>query len=169
MEEAETGANIFGKLCRFSENVSLIREMTWNLVAVATDGASNMIADGGLQVISNLNASQGRLGDLTQSRATAARIDAVTDKPLIWLHCMTHKIELALSDASMENDEGRRQQSHFYKWRSFTTKYSNRLRNLFGTSRRVLVEAGELLEDAPFLRLKKVIDIRWASSERGIQ
>ncbi|KAL6724241.1 hypothetical protein Aduo_019146 [Ancylostoma duodenale] len=97
-------------------------------------------------------------------------IDAVTDKPLIWIHCMAHKIELALSNALMEDDEGRRQQSQLYKWRAFTTEYLNRLRNFFGTAassrRRVLVEAGELLQNAPFLQQKKIIHIRRASSEK---
>ncbi|KAL6735943.1 hypothetical protein Aduo_006342 [Ancylostoma duodenale] len=83
MHEAETGGNIFLKLYSFFKEMRLIRELNWNLFAVATDGASNMIADGGLQGILNRNISRARIRDLTESQARTSRIAAVPDKPLI--------------------------------------------------------------------------------------
>ncbi|EYC35006.1 hypothetical protein Y032_1194g3744 [Ancylostoma ceylanicum] len=171
MKEAETGENLFLKLYSFFHELNLVRELTWNLVAVATDGASNMVANRGLQGYLNANVSSARVRDLTRAHASAASISAVSEKPIIWIHCMAHKIELALSDALMDYDDtGRRVQSQFHKWRSFTTKFLNQLRNFFGpmssSRKRVLTGTLLVLEDQPFLQLKQVIDVRWASSER---
>lgn len=172
MKEAETGENLFLKLYSMFRGLNLVRELTWNLVAVETDGASNMVANRGIQGFLNANVSRARVKDLTRAHASANSIASVSEKPIIWIHCMAHKIELALSDALMDYDEaGKKVQSNFHKWRTFTTKFLNQLRNFFGplssSRRRVHTSAALVLEDQPFLQLKQVIEIRWSSSERG--
>ncbi|VDK45397.1 unnamed protein product [Cylicostephanus goldi] len=59
MTESETGRNIFEKIYEYFKREDLLHELTWNLVAVATDGAANMNAPGrGLRGILNANVSR---------------------------------------------------------------------------------------------------------------
>ncbi|KAK6737626.1 hypothetical protein RB195_019999 [Necator americanus] len=159
---AETGRNIFEAIYAHLVDVNLVNEYTWNLVAVATDGASNMIDERGLEGLLNANVSQSRRDTLLERDATPNELNAVPTKPVIWIHCVAHKIELVLSDAFAHTEED------FSAWRMFVTRYLNRLRVFFAAPRRqrVLSETGRTIA-AGFLKLKRVIQIRWTSSEHG--
>ncbi|KAL6739125.1 hypothetical protein Aduo_012611 [Ancylostoma duodenale] len=83
---------------------------------------------------------------------------------------MAHKVELALSDAMMDRHDHAKQESKLYKWRVFTTKHLNQLRNFFGPTwssrRRVHSQTAKLFDEGPFLQLKQIIDVCWTSSEK---
>ncbi|KAL6742962.1 hypothetical protein Aduo_016051 [Ancylostoma duodenale] len=150
MREAETGENIFLKLYSFFKEMKLIRELNGTWLP---------------------NISRARIRDLTESHASVPRIAAVRDKPLIWIHCMAHKVELALSDAMMDRDyDYANHESKLYKWRVFTPTYFNQLRNFFGPTlsqrRRVLLQTAELFYEGAFHQLKQIIDVHWTSSEK---
>ena len=108
-----TGKYIFETIYAYSRKTWLLNESVWNLVAVATDGASVMTAQGGLRGILNTNISQSRKDILAARGAKQEEINAVLADPVIWVRCMAHKIELALADALAQASEG------FLQWRKF--------------------------------------------------
>ncbi|CAJ0589666.1 unnamed protein product [Cylicocyclus nassatus] len=163
MVKAETGKYIFETIYAYFSKAGLLNEFIWNLVAVATDGASAMSAEGGLRGILNKNISQSRKDILASRGATQEKIDSVLPNPIIWIHCMAHKIELALADALAEADE------EFLRWRKFATAYLNRLRSFFAapSRKRVLLEVDKTLSNERFVNLKRIIAVRWTSSEEN--
>ncbi|CAJ0591319.1 unnamed protein product [Cylicocyclus nassatus] len=165
INEAETGLNLFNAVYDIFARNHLIKELVWNLIAVATDGAKNMIAEGGLQGRLNANISQSRKNDLMIYGATNEELSKVSEKPIVWIHCLAHKVELALAEALKGEETS---QSH--KWRIFATNFLNKLHSFFGSvatkRRRKLERACRSLENCRLLKLKEIIEIRWASSEK---
>ncbi|CAJ0606358.1 unnamed protein product [Cylicocyclus nassatus] len=165
INEAETGLNLFNAVHDIFARNHFIKELLWNLIAVATDGAKNMIAEGGLQGRLNANISQSRKNDLMIYGATNEELSKVSEKPIVWIHCLAHKVELALAEALKGEETS---QSH--KWRIFATNFLNKLYSFFGSvatkRRRKLERACRSLENCRLLKLKEIIEIRWASSEK---
>ncbi|CAJ0595503.1 unnamed protein product [Cylicocyclus nassatus] len=159
--EPETGKYIFETIYAYFRKTGLLNEFVWNLVAVATNGASVMTAQGGLRGILNTNISQSRKDILAARGAKQEEMNAAD--PVIWVHCMAHKIELALADALAKASEA------FLQWRKFATAYLNKLRSYFAapSRRRVLLEMDKSLENERFINLKRIIAIRWTSSEEN--
>ncbi|VDK53979.1 unnamed protein product, partial [Cylicostephanus goldi] len=163
LKESETAQYLFDVIYSYFERSGLLNEYTWNLVAVATDGASVMSGSvGGLRGLLNRNVSQSRKDSMMSRGATRAELDAVPEEPVIWIHCMAHKIELALKDAFTGGGD-----QNLAQWRKFATMFLNKLRVFFTapSRRRVLLAAHSTMSTEHFINLKRVITVRWASSE----
>ncbi|VDM83865.1 unnamed protein product [Strongylus vulgaris] len=162
MAEAETGRYMFETIYAFFARENLLDEYAFNLVALATDGASAMNAEGGLRGILNANVSAVRRASFGTT-APEETPGIIPDAPVIWIHCMAHKIELASSDAFAEADDTS------LRWRKFATTFLNKLRVFFAapSRRRVLLEVDSTLTNEHFINLKRIIALRWTSSEES--
>ena len=70
-----------------------------------------MVAERGLQGFLNINILQATVQELRASHASQISIDDVSEKPVIWNHCMAHEIELVLSDALFDASYEQRKRS----------------------------------------------------------
>ncbi|KAL6739904.1 hypothetical protein Aduo_013302 [Ancylostoma duodenale] len=58
-----------------------------------------MTAQGGLRGTLNADVSLSRERSLPKRGAGTEELHAIPEQPVIWVYCMAHKIELALTDA----------------------------------------------------------------------
>ena len=150
MVESETGVNVKNMIVEFFKKHKMDQTLIDGLSGLTTDGASNM--SGG---------KKGLRAELSKYVNTHRKLSQ--PKPLTWIHCMPHRLELALKDAF-------KQDPRMLKLRIFVTKMLNRIKSYYGSKSssrlRGLEECAKMTNTA-FIRLSGVFDVRWTASERG--